>query len=119
MEDPSGNEFLAPGGPPRTCIGSSACDGRLGTGASSTPGDDSDPGSYGGPFPGFGGFPGLANPAYVRSVERSHTVVPAIVLMPDPKLARKVLTNGNSGDNGCTVSDQRMPLPAARRARST
>jgi hypothetical protein len=114
LEDPSGNMFLAPGGPPRTCIGSSACDGRLeghGNGGNGGyGGDDSSSGGYNGPFPGFGGFPSPASPSYVRSVERSHTVVPAIVLMPGPKPARKVLTNGSSGDNACTVSDLRFGL---------
>ncbi|HWG15212.1 MAG TPA: RHS repeat-associated core domain-containing protein, partial [Streptosporangiaceae bacterium] len=107
LEDPSGNMFTEGTGPPRTCIGSSACDGRLGNGASSSQsdysgGDDSSPGGYSSPFPGYGGFPSPASPSYVRSAERSHTVIPAIALMPGPKPARKVITNGSTGESACS-----------------
>ncbi len=92
-------------GSPHTCIGSSACDGRLGNGASG-PSDNSSgegPGNYsGGPIPGFGDYPSPASPSYVRSLERTHAVVPAIVLMPGPKPTRKVLTNGSTGESACS-----------------
>jgi hypothetical protein len=54
-------------------------------------------------------LPQPPNPA-IEGHSHHPAVIPTVVLMPGPKAARKVLTNGSSGDAACTVSDLRFGL---------